>query len=111
MKRAIAGLVVLGLGALFACAALRERDAGRTLAPTVPGRFVDVSRHRVHVAERGAAASAQGRIAVTTALVRCTCSVSFTINGSKPVASPPLATSRRSSAFTRSSASGRAVAL
>ncbi len=53
MKRAIAILLIFGLGGLFACAALRERHDGRELAPSVPGRFIDVGGHRVHIVEQG----------------------------------------------------------
>ena len=60
MKRAVlalllvVGLVLAPVGLGPIAMALREPDDGRTLPPGVPGRFVDVAGHRVHVLEAGA---------------------------------------------------------
>jgi pimeloyl-ACP methyl ester carboxylesterase len=53
MQRLLVLLPFLCLSALLACVALRERADGLVLAPSVPGRFLDVAGRRVHIVERG----------------------------------------------------------
>jgi pimeloyl-ACP methyl ester carboxylesterase len=53
MKRPVWIVVLLAAAALAAWVGTRERSAGDTLPPSLPGRQIDVGGHRVYVVERG----------------------------------------------------------